>query len=373
MRLTDTQLLLQATARDWMATRRDRGDIRRYHADAAAADAMYTELAQLGWLGMLVPEAYGGAGASLVDAAVLFEELGRGPLPGPLYESAVLAVALLNDNGTDAQRDRWLPAIAAGTGRVAFAVCDQGIRWEADAVETTSRPDGSDGDVVLTGVKRAVLDGDVADLVVLAFREPDGDGVSLALVEGTALRSVTLAVDGFGRPMPIIDLDGIAVADGDRLGAPGSGWTVLEDALRRTLPVLCAYQVGACAELYDITVEYSRDRVVFGQAIGRFQRVQDHIIEMSIQLDGARLLTEEVLGAIVGDEEPPPLLVHQAAAVAKEAYCRVCDFAHMVFAGPGTALEHPLVPHSRIARSLFSAFGDPSHHKEQLIRYLLAA
>jgi alkylation response protein AidB-like acyl-CoA dehydrogenase len=144
------------------------------------------------------------------------------------------------------------------------------------------------------------------------------------------------------------------------------GWSAVESTLGKVLPVLCAYKVGACQEIFEMTNEYTRTRVVFGQPIGRFQRVQDHCVDISIHLDGARWITYETLWKLDSGIEARAS-VHQAKAVASEGYYQSCNFSHMVFAGAGTDYKHPLMAHSVLAHSLYQYLGTPLYHKRAMI------
>ena len=115
-----------------------------------------------------------------------------------------------------------------------------------------------------------------------------------------------------------------------------------------------------------MTNEYTRTRVVFGQPIGRFQRVQDHCVDISIHLDGARWITYETLWKIDSGIEAAAN-VHQAKAVASEAYYQSCNFSHMVFAGPGTDYKHPLMAHSVWRIRCISISARPLYHKRAMV------
>jgi alkylation response protein AidB-like acyl-CoA dehydrogenase len=119
-------------------------------------------------------------------------------------------------------------------------------------------------------------------------------------------------------------------------------------------------------EIFDFTAEYTRTRVVFGQPIGRFQRVQDHCVDLSIHLDAARHVTYETLWQL-DSGLPATASSHEAKAVASEAYYQVCNFAHMVFARPGTDYQHPLMAHSVMAHTLYQYLGTPLHHKRKMM------
>jgi alkylation response protein AidB-like acyl-CoA dehydrogenase len=166
-----------------------------------------------------------------------------------------------------------------------------------------------------------------------------------------------------------VTFDNVPVAAADIIGEIGAGWSIVDRASMKAIPILCAYKVGACQEIFEMTNEYTRTRVVFGQPIGRFQRVQDHCVDISIHLDGARWITYETLWKIDSGIDAGES-VHQAKAVASEAYYQSCNFSHMVFAGPGTDYKHPLMAHSVLAHTLYQYLGTPLYHKRAMVDVL---
>ena len=320
---------------------------------------LYKKTAEVGWLGMMLPEEYGGAGASCTDCAVVFEELGRGPLPGPYFSSGVLAAEIILAGGSLAQKKTLLPEICRGRAIVIPAISDDPIQWGPRSVQT--RLSKTTGGFRLTGAKRFVFDGDAATSFICAARAESG-GVVLALVDRNAPGVSVKPILGFMIGAAEVRFDNVAVTADDFIG----DWVVVERALTKALPILCAFKVGACQEIFEMTNEYTRTRVVFGQPIGRFQRVQDHCVDISIHLDGARWITYETLWKIDSGIEATAN-VHQAKAVASEAYYQSCNFSHMVFAGPGTDYKHPLMAHSVLAHSLYQYLGTPLYHKRAMV------
>jgi alkylation response protein AidB-like acyl-CoA dehydrogenase len=320
---------------------------------------LYKKTAEVGWLGMMLPEEYGGGGASCTDCAVVFEELGRGPLPGPYFSSGVLAAEIIMAGGAPAQKKTLLPEICSGRAIVIPALSDDPIQWGPRSAQT--RLTKTVSGFVLNGAKRFVYDGAAATSFICAARAETG-GTVLALVDRNAPGVSVKPVSGFMIGAAEVRFDNVAITADNFVG----DWKVIERALLKALPVLCAYKVGACQEIFEITNEYTRTRVVFGQPIGRFQRVQDHCVDISIHLDGARWITYETLWKIDSGMEASAN-VHQAKAVASEAYYQSCNFAHMVFAGPGTDYKHPLMAHSVLAHTLYQYLGTPLYHKRAMV------
>jgi alkylation response protein AidB-like acyl-CoA dehydrogenase len=149
-------------------------------------------------------------------------------------------------------------------------------------------------------------------------------------------------------------------------GRPNQGWATLERAMLRALPLLCSYMVGGCQAVYDLSVSYSKTRVQFGVPVGKFQRVQDHVIRLVNELDAARWTTAEALWKVETGRPDARAAVHMAKAVSSEAYFEACNAAHEVHAGIGSANEYGLVAHTQMSRTLFHYLGDPRWHKRRM-------
>ncbi len=364
LKLNDDQNMMKKVAADFLKAEAPSYVITEwYRKKIAFIPELYKKTAEVGWLGMTVPDEYGGGGISRTDCAVVFEELGRGPLPGPLFSSGVFAAQVILQAGSEVQKKSWLPKICDGSAIVIPAISDDQIQWGPRSVLTQASKTA--GGLVLNGTKRYVQDGDAASHFICAARGADG-GVALALVDREAAGVSVKPVFGFMIGAAQVSFDNVAVGTDALIGSSAAGWSTIESSLTKALPILCAYQVGACQEIFEMTNEYTRTRVVFGQPIGRFQRVQDHCVDISIHLDGARWTTYETLWKLDSAIEAKAS-AHQAKAVASEAYYQSCHFSHMVFAGPGTDYKHPLMAHSVLAHALYQYLGTPLFHKRAMI------
>lgn len=367
LRLTETQDMFKKVAADFVKVQAPSHVITQWFRNKATFQPdLYRKAADLGWLGMMLPERYGGASASFTDCGVVFEELGRAPLPGPLFSSGVLSAQIVLEGGSEEQKQSLLPATCNGKSILIAAITDRGVHWGAESVETRLTT-GHDS-LVLDGTKRFVYDAEGATSFICAARTESGE-IMLVLVDRQSPGVSVTPHAGFMASVAEVRFDKVKVPVSDMLGAAGAGWRILEVALEKALPILCAYQVGACQEIFDFTAEYTRTRVVFGQPIGRFQRVQDHCVDLSVQLDAARWVTYETLWKL-DSGLPATAGVHEAKAVASEAYYQVCNYAHMVYAGPGTDYQHPLMAHSVMAHTLYQYLGTPPHHKRKMMDVL---
>jgi alkylation response protein AidB-like acyl-CoA dehydrogenase len=361
--LNETQEMFKKVAADFVKAEVPTHQMTQwYRLKETFRPELYRKAAEVGWVGMLLPEAYGGAGAGYTDCAVVFEELGRGPVPGPLFSGGILGAQIVFEGGSEEQKKSWLPEICKGNWIPVPAVADIAAGWGPESVETRITKSG-DG-FVLAGKKRFVFDAEAATHFIVAARTENGE-IALVLIDR---KNAGIAVDrliGFTVSAAEVVFDQARVASQNVISAR-SGWSILDAALEKTLPILSAYQVGACQEIFDFTVEYTRSRVVFGQPIGRFQRVQDHCVDISIHLDAARWAAYETLW-LLDSGQPAKAGGHEAKAIASEAYHHACNYAHMVFAGPGTDYGHPLMAHSVLAHTLYQYLGTPAHHKRLMM------
>jgi alkylation response protein AidB-like acyl-CoA dehydrogenase len=364
--LSESQEILKATARSFMAREASKDRIVALQkAESSIVPDLWRKACALGWLGMLVPAEYGGSDASLGDAAVLYEEMGRSPLPGPFFSSGVLGAFVLIEGASPAQRRDLLPPVARGERILTVAVLDPNASWGPQGV--TLAPQRQNGGYVLNGTKLFVSDATSATDLIVAVRTGDAPGdVSLFLVDARAPGVSTRRLPGFLSWHGELTLDNVAIADAALLGGTENhGWVALERALLRALPVLCSYMVGGCQAVFELSVAHSRTRVQFGVPIGKFQRVQDHIIRLVNHLDGARWTTGEALWKL-DTGRPAAASVHMAKAVASEGYLEACNAAHEVHAGIGSSNDYGLVAHTQMSRTLFHYLGDPRWHKRRM-------
>ena len=359
--LTQSQEMLRTAAREMVEREYSKEILLQLDSgDKQLAQALWEKTASAGWPGILVPTQYGGEGGSLTDAAILLEELGRGPAPGAFFSTAVLSVLALLEAGSEEQRRAVLPGVASGATRIALAVTEARYGWKKALTHTKAKR--RECGFVLDGTKLFVQDAGDADLLLCTAILEDGE-VGLFLVDASLPGVSIRPLGGFLTNSFEVKLKNVKVADTALM--PG-GWESLDSAVIKALPVLAAYQVGACERVFEMTLEYANSRVQFGLPIGRFQRVQDHVIQIVNLKDAARWTTYEALWKL--DEKKPDARssVHVCKAVASEAYYQACNAAHEVHAGVGIMREYGLTLHTRMSRTLYHYLGDPQHHKARL-------
>lgn len=363
--LTESQQMLKRSVEDFLS--RDAGRatlVELQQTDRQFSERIWRTAAETGWLGMLIPEAYGGGGADLTDTAVVHEALGHGPVPGPIFSSGVLAAQVIQHCGSEEQRREYLPRIARGDIVCVLAMTEPDYSWGIGGVHL--RPSEEGGDYVLNGTKLFVYDAHAADIVITAVRTGAGtDDVSLLMVPTSTHGVSVRRLGGFTTSESEVVFANVRVPRTALLGRLNGAKAGLDRALMNATPILCAYQVGGAQAVFELSVEYSRTRKQFGQRIGRFQFVQNHIVQLVNHVDAARWTTYEALWKLDSGRDAT-VSVHLAKAVTSEGYRKACDYAHEVHAGIGVMREYGLTLFTRQSRSLYHALGEPKYHRKRI-------
>jgi alkylation response protein AidB-like acyl-CoA dehydrogenase len=360
---TEEHALLRGEARRFLAERLPIAELRRQVDAGARLDrGLWKEIAGLGWVGLVLPERFGGAGLGWLHLAILLEEMGRRLVPGPFLGSLLAGVAV-ERAGDDAQRERWLPAIAAGETIATLALVEPGGAFEPETIAASADP--VEGGYVLRGRRCHVVGGADAGLVVAAFREPSGRA-SLFAVElpapGVAVED-EVSIDPT-RPTARVAFDGVRVGAEARLA--GDGARALAETLVRGCAALAAEQVGGAESVLQITRQYAIDRKQFERPIGFFQAVKHPIVDMMCGVELARSLACGAAAAL--DAGSPSAEVHarMAKALAGDVYAQAVRKGVQLHGGFGFTWDCDL--HFYFRRALWSRpmLGDAIHHRRRL-------
>jgi len=333
------------------------------------SEAMWKEMAQLGWLGLSLPEAHGGSGLGMVESALLLEELGRAAYPGPYWPTMLVASAVA-EAGSEAQQKRWLGAIAAGDARAAVALLDADLDWNPAAVAT--RAEKTPTGWQLSGVKRYVAWGHVADVLLVPARAPEG--VSLFLVDPTAAGLTWSPVQSMdpGTRLAHLTLDRVPVRAEDLLGAPGGGPAALATLLRRGAVGAAAEMLGAARRCLDMAVGYAKVREQFGQPIGSFQAIRHKCSDMLLETENSHAAVYYAAWALDAGAEDAAPAASIAKAYAGDASRKVCGEAIQVHGGIGFTWEYDLHMYFKRAKALEAQYGDADHHRELILAHVAA-
>ncbi|HWA92206.1 MAG TPA: acyl-CoA dehydrogenase family protein [Rhizomicrobium sp.] len=360
--LSEEQTMLRDAAKAWVQEKSPVTALRKLR-DSGNADgfdrALWREMAQMGWTGILIPEEFGGTGLGYLTLGLVLEETGRTLTASPLISTALTAATALLLGGSDAQKKEWLPKIAEGTIVAALAV-DEGPHHRPDAIALKATKSG--GGYTLSGNKTFVVDGAAADLLVVAANT--GNGITLFLAKGGAkglTRQRLHSLDS--RNMANLAFDNVA-AD-SVLGGEGQGGPLLERILDRARAGLAAEMLGTATQAFETTLDYLKTRTQFGQLIGAFQALQHRAAKMYTDMELTRSCVEAALSAIDNNANDVPQLASLAKAKASELLHLVSSETIQMHGGIGMTDAHDAGLYLKRARVAEATYGGAAFHRDR--------
>ncbi|MGV0808743.1 acyl-CoA dehydrogenase family protein [Mycolicibacterium setense] len=362
---TDEQAQLRTAVRKFCAENFDEQTVRTLMESEPRFDpSVWARLgAELGVLGLAVPEADGGAGGTLVDQAIAVEELGAALACGPVFGTVLLAIPALVAASAGPVRNELLNALAEGTRTAAFAIPDDAGAFDPAAVNVTVAEDGT-----LTGTVERVIDGDAADVLLVAATGPDG--VALYAVEATSPgveRTAWVTMD-LTRPQATIVL---TVAPARLVAGTGDADRVITHAFQVASALLAAEQVGAAQHLLDLSVDYAKSRLQFGRQIGSFQAVKHRLADCLVDLEHARSATYHAVWALTDGTDDPALATSIAQATASSAFAKVAADTIQVHGGIGFTWEHQAHLYFKRATTDAALLGSAEAHRSRVAALVL--
>lgn len=345
-------------------------------SDKGYSAELWHKMKDLGWLntGQLFPPEYGGEEGNLLDLAVLYEEMGRVLMPSPHLSSVVLSGLTILGAGNAGQKADLLPGLENGDQIFTLAVTGPEYGWDAASVSTRATAEGDS--FVINGAKLFIPYAHVADYILCAARTGDSgnpeEGVSLFIIDARHSPGLKCRrLSGFlGEPLGEVVLDNVRVPARNLLGERNRGWAHVARAIKVATVMECCEIVGGAQAVLELTINYAKRRVAFGQFIGSFQRVQDRIINILNDLDKTRLVTYEAAWRL-SEGLPCDLEVSVAKALASEAYTNICDESHYVHAGIGFMVDYDLYLYTRKARTVKNYLGGPVFHNKIIARTIV--
>src|SRR5215469_2056769 len=334
--------------------------------------ALWTKLAELGWLGLCVPEEYGGAGLRCLDLVVVLEEMGRSLFPGAFLSAAVGSLAIVL-GADETQKRHLLPRLAQGEQRATLALHEGAGPWNAEGVALAARAVGAG--FRLRGVKRFVAEANAADWLVVPARTSDDEeqAVTLFLVDaresGVSIEPVSTT--DTTRSYSEVQFSDVRVAPEGVLGAVGEGAPLLQRIIDRAKVALCADACGGAQRVLELSVAYARAREQFGRPIGTQQAIQHRCADMLVHVEGARSATWRAAWSFDEDEPQSHTAACMAKAYASDAYLRVASDGIQIHGGLGFTWEQDL--HLYFKRAALSSvlFGDSTQNRELVAQALL--
>ncbi len=371
---TEEQRILKETARGFLVTECPSSFVLEMEEDEKGyTPELWRKMAELGWMGLIIPEEYDGVGGALPDLVVMLEEMGRACLPGPFFSTVVPGCLSILEAGDEKGLRQFLPKIARGEMVMTMAHLEPSTtKYDPSLINLSATADGED--YVLRGAKLFVPDAHVADYMICVARtsgsENSYDGISLFLVDTGSLGIHIAPLKTFtGEKLFEVVFDGVRVSMENLLGRPDRGWAHLEKVLERAAICKCAEMVGGAQKVLDMSAEYAKEREQFGRPIGSFQAVQHHCSNMLIGIEGSRYITYKVAW-MLNENIPCSKLVSMAKAWVGETYKEVVRLGHQVQGATAYIIEHDMPLYSRRAKTAELAFGDGSYHRGLVAREL---
>ncbi|MHC1578334.1 MAG: acyl-CoA dehydrogenase family protein [Dehalococcoidia bacterium] len=366
LRFTETQEILKKMAHDFLTTECPKTLVRELEqSEKGYSPELWKKVAELGWMGLIIPEEYGGMGYTFQDLIVLLEEVGRNILPGPLIATIVSTFPIL-EAGTEEQKKEFLPKIAQGQLIVTPALLEgEGVFGASGiAVKATSEGDN----FVINGTKLFVEMAHVADYLLCVTRTKDG---------GSPEKGITLFIVDSKTPgiswevMPTIAADKLCevrfkdvnVPKKNILGKVDEGWPIVETMLRKGAIAKSAESLGAIGTCVEMTVAYSKERVQYDRPIGAFQALQHKMADMWTAMQTSRYLIYETAW-MESEGLPCAKEASMTKAYVNEVYKDVAKWAVRLHGGIATSSDHDIPFYYRRSKAADIAFGGTDFHRE---------
>ena len=365
--LSAEQELLKKEARHFLETECPKSMVKKLEAsELGYSPEMWKKMADLGWLGLILPEAYGGVGGSLLDLAVMLEEVGRTTAPSPIFSTMVMGVLPILEAGNEQQKKHLLPRVANGEVLLTMALAEPEADYQPQYLSTNATHH-KDGVFSITGTKLFVQNAHTANYLLVVARtgkvNAAGDGISIFIIDSdtSGVASTPLITIAADKQFEVI-LDKVPCSNNDVLGGLNKGWPIVESTLRKATALQCVEMVGVAHKALELTAGYAATRIQFARPIGSFQAVQHRLADMLTDVESARWLSYQAVWRL-DKGLPAAREVSIAKAWTSDACQRVVSGAHHIHGGVGFDVDYDLHYHFRWSKALELNLGSAPIHK----------
>ena len=365
--LTEEQEMLQTMARDFLTKECPKALVRELEEDEKGySPELWRKMAELGWMGLVLPAEYDGMEMGFMDLIILLQEMGRNILPGPFFCTVVLGSLPIFSAGTEEQKKEFLPKIASGEMILTMALTEPNGRYDAAGVETKAVAQGDS--FVISGTKLFVENAHIADYMICVARTTEGatpeEGITLFLVDA---KSPGIKVEGIPTmaddKLCEVVFENVSVPRNNMLGELDNGWPIVARTLEQATMAKCAEMVGGAEAALDMTLNYVKERVQYNRPIGSFQVIQHYCANMWTSVVTSRNILYKTAWK-VGEGLPATGDVAAAKGWINQAYTFVTERAVQCHGAIGLTRDHDIGLYYRRAKAGELAFGDTDFQKE---------
>jgi len=359
--LSEEQEMLRRMARDFLEEECPTSHVREMEQDEKGySPALWRKMAELGWMGLVFPEEYGGTGGDFVDLIILLGEMGRALLPGPFISTVVCSGLPLLHHGTEEQKGNFLPRIAGGGLILTLALTEPDVHFDESGIQVRATGETR---YSISGTKLFVPYAHIADGIVCAARTRKGIALLLVPTESAGI-SLTLLTTIAADKQCEVAFNEVLVPKANVLGEVDKGWPIIQSVKNKAAVAACAYLVGLSQMDFDVSLDYAKERIQFGRPIGSFQAIQHKFADMIIDVDGSRFITYKAAWALQENEPDAEMLVSMAKAWCNEATRRVVAHGQQIHGGIGFTKDYKIELYFRRQKWMELMWGDADYHRE---------
>jgi len=368
--LSEIQKMLQESSRDYLVENCTMDYIRAMESDQIGiSDEIWKNMADMGWLGLMIPEVYGGSGFNFDDMSILLEEMGKVALSGPFFSTSVIGAQTLLLSGDESQKKEFLPKIASGNLKFSLAFNEKTGSFEESEISTTTSVKNDEG-WTLNGEKYFVNDAVGADYFIVASASENNEGISLFLVpsKSDGIEIEKMEAIG-GDKISKVNFQEIKLLDSQLLGKEGEAWKTLSKVFNYGAIGKTSEMSGAALRVMDMTLNYIKDRKQFDRPIGSFQAVQHHAADMAILTKVSTQFSRKAAWEI-SNKDNSNINIHRAKSYVSKAFHDVCQISHQLHGAIGYTWDYDLQIFTRKMQHQKLAYGDTDFHQKKISNLL---
>ena len=365
---TQEQNLLRETASKFFANECPFDMVRELEeSEIGYSPELWSKMAEMGWLGWLFPENYGGYGGEFTDIAIIQEEIGKAAYPSPFYSTIITCGLLIIEGGSEDIKKELIPQISDGSLIMAFAQEEKDGYYEEAGINMQAKPSGND--YILNGTKMFVMDANIANKIIVIAKSDDKNiTLFLADAKDPGITCTKIPTIGMDNTCEVIFKD-VKLPKTSIIGKVGQGWNILQKIFSKMAVAKSAEMLGGCKKSIDITAEYSKEREQYGKPLGGFQAIQHYMANMLVAYDTSFNYLYKVCWMIEeGLDSTGPSSAIKAQL--NEKYKFITERGVQIHGGVGTSREFDIGLFYRRAKSMEYITGDSDYHYEIIAKSL---